>query len=190
MGFNLSLDLGDQEWADLDASSVQEPGWFRCVIDDVKESPDNPGIYQIVFKVVAGPHRGSVIYDRLNDPTQAADENGAKMALKRLGIYAKRLGLADGSSKCFDLDLSRLVGKECYVHMVKKPGKDRDGNTRDFVNVDFAGIFALTDERVNEEARKKFGPPLVSGNGSAATPTPSSSAGSAKKKPPVDYGNL
>ena len=85
---NLDIDIDQAERG----HSVPE-GWYLAVVEDAQESPDQNGTLILTYLVEGGDFDGVKVYDRLYDPANAKDTDGAKACDHRRAIYAKRLGL-------------------------------------------------------------------------------------------------
>ena len=85
---NLDIDIDQAERG----HSVPE-GWYLAVVEDAQESPDQNGTLILTYLVEGGDFDGVKVYDRLYDPANAKDTDGAKACDNRRAIYAKRLGL-------------------------------------------------------------------------------------------------
>ena len=154
MNLEVELDLSDMSEEDVERSGRVPPGWYRTVVDDVSEN-DISGAVSVSYKVSAGPWKGAVIFDYLTDPESAADDDKAKKAKQRLAMFCKRLGLIkkDDFGHAVSVSLTEAIGKECYVKASLNKYKDNQGQDKENIRPDFAGIFALDDERVPKDVR-------------------------------------
>lgn len=158
MSLEMDLDLTgiDLEQEDLGGPGLL-PGWYPCQVTDSYEDHNNAGTLILEFTVTGGPSKGRKITERLFSPANAADEEKAKVALRRLGLFALRLGLVtrEASNKQVRPDWSKALGRLCVIKVIKRKGTDKHGNEREFTNLDFAGVFDPSDDRVPEELRTK-----------------------------------
>jgi hypothetical protein len=200
MGFEIDLDFTGQDLDQLEAGTVSTPGWYRCVVADVADEVNEKNSWNIHYRVTDGPYTNGVIYDRLYDPTMAEDAAKGETSKKRLGIIAKRLGIWDGKDPKPRINLVDAVGKECWIRIVERTFKAKDGTMQKATNVGFADVYPLTDERVPIEIRNPGAAPATSAKAARKAPvTASASAanGKAYTPPPVpparpkpDYSDL
>lgn len=140
----------DADFSDIDPDAIEggtpnRPGWYRTVVHDVGPDPKKPEVILLTFKVVEGPFRGGLIYDRVYDPAYAEDTEKAATTKKRQALVAKRLGVWDGIDKKPHLDWLTAIDKEVVVHLTQ------NRNTG-YVGVDFSGIYPLGHPQIPHDA--------------------------------------
>lgn len=151
--------IEDVDLDGYDAESVERPdglppGWYIACVDDVfKHQKLNALVLK--FRVHAGDHEGQKIEELLWDPSGAKDKDGAKKAKDRRVMVAKRLGLIPEQAwgNQARLDWSGAVGKVVAINVKPRKYKDKAGNDQEKNQIDYGGIFALSDERVPKEVR-------------------------------------
>lgn len=152
MGFELEFDYTEEDAQNLESGTVRQPGWFQAAVHDVSEE-DEKGFWEIHYRVTAGPFRGSTIKDRLWKPEHAADTEKAASAEKRIKLVLKRLGVLNETFGRKRISLADCIGKECWLKLSERSYKTSDGRPATAVNVEWAGIYPLDDERVPAEVR-------------------------------------
>lgn len=169
MSVTTDLDLTGLTEDDLERGGSVEAGWYRTIVTDAFEDAKNPGTIVLKFAVVGGPFDKYEIVERLFHPDNSEDAEKAKVAGRRMALFAKRLGLLGTADfgQAVRLDWSNALGREVALKVIKRKYKDKNGNDRDGVNVDFAGIYQLTDERVPAEMRQGGGGGSVAASSSA-----------------------
>lgn len=178
---SLELDL-DLEGIDLDqeekGSGGLPAGWYPARVADAYEDHKNPGTLVMEFTIADGPHRGRKHTERLFSPLNADNEDKAKTASRRMGVFAVRLGLlprnATGNVRP---DWSRAVGQDVVLHIVRRKYKDKNDNEKEVSNIDFAGLFMPGDERIPEAARGRANSGAAAPGSSGSNPPPSSNNG-------------
>lgn len=184
MGFDLNMTFGANDAQAVEAGTVRQPGWFQAQVYDLTDE-DEKGYWEIHYRVTAGAWSGSTIKDRIWKPEHAADTEKAETATKRLKLVLKRLGVWDGSPGQKQISLADCIGKECWLKLGERSYKGKDGQMVKSVDVEWAGIYPLDDERVPAEARNPGSAPSTSARASARKPA---AAPAAVKKP--DYSDL
>jgi hypothetical protein len=141
-----------------DPDSVEKqgltPGWYLVMCDKVRKD-DKSGALLFRFLVKAGDHEGQDITERLW-PAKGDDPEKARKARERRLLFAKRLGLvpeeAWGANARWDWD--HAVGRVVAIQVKERKYKDDAGNEHVTTQLDFAGIYPVTDPHVPEEIRK------------------------------------
>jgi hypothetical protein len=174
------------------SGGVKEPGYYKVILDDVKESEHLEGALDFYFKVTVGAYKGSVVRDTLNDPNYAKNENASAVSARRLRLYAGRLGLWDGKpGDAINVNWPDAIGREYVVHVVADTYK-KDDQTRTSYKPDFAGVFPPDHPKIPAAVRTALAlPPARAGaaDGKAATPAAAVTTGGAGKAK-VNYGTL
>lgn len=154
----------------VDGGNVSRPGWYKAVVLDVGDDPKRDGVTLWTFKVLEGPFKGGLIYDRLYDPIMAEDTAKAEISTKRLAVYARRLGLWDGEQKKPRINWADALEQEVVLHLTSRKYKDRDGVEKETTNVEFAGIYPPDHPQIPHDAFAPGGgnpPPGKKPSGSA-----------------------
>ena len=152
MGFDLDLSFAPDDAQALEAGNVRQPGWYRAIVHDVTEEHDK-GFWELHYRVTAGPWAGSTIKDKLWKPENAADTAKAETSTKRIKLVLKRLGVWDGVPGQRKISLADAIGKECWLKLGERTYKGQDGQPAKSVDVEWAGIYPIDDERVPPEVR-------------------------------------
>lgn len=198
MGFKLDLEFKAEDAQTLESGTVRIPGWYRAVLQEITEEEEK-GYWDIQYRVTAGPWAGSTIHDKLWKPENAADTEKAEGSRKRIKLVLKRLGVWDGQPTAREFDLAECIDRECWLKLGERSYKGKDGAMAKSVDVEWAGIYPLDDERVPAEVRNPGSPGGVAkaGRKTATAARPEASNGKAYTPPPVpaakpkpDYSDL
>ena len=174
----LDYSLGNAEQADL-GNQLPPNVWYRARVDSVVWDHKSPGTLLFTFVVTAGAYTNVQVQERLWNPDNSEDTKSAEHNRSRRKMFAVRLGLvARNECRPVDVDWEPAIGKEVAIKMVER--KDKDGNMRS--NVDWAGLFLLTDDRAPASVR----------GATPQAPGDSSPASIPLRSPPeeVNYGPL
>lgn len=201
----MEVDFTDMGTDDLDAGGSVIPGYYRAIVAETKDNQFTPGNVDVEFHVTHGPFKGSRVWDTIIDPNNSRDTDAAKRCKQRLAMYLTRSGLftkEDLAGKQIEPDWSELVGKECFIKVVEdnyeKSETDGTKTRKQRMKPAFDGFYALDDERVPEDVRKKNGvtakPKPKDGDqgdaGKTAATQPKAAAGGGSGKRKVDTSKL
>jgi hypothetical protein len=198
----MEIDFSDINPDDFEAGGAVRPGWYRCTVNETKDSQYAAGNVDVEFLVTHGPFRGCKIFDTIIEPSNAADTDKAKKCVNRIGMYLTRLGLftkEELKGRQVVIDWSQLVGRECLVEVKEDSWTKDDGEKKTKVKVTFDGVHALDGDKVPDDVLKKYGltrKPKAkdgdqgeAGHAAASTPKgPQGGTGAAKRK--VDTSKL
>jgi hypothetical protein len=183
MSMEEELDCTNEDLDQLDRGNQLSPGWYRAVLHNVVWDHKSPGTLAFTFAITAGPFARVEVTERLWNPENSNDTDTARKLAQRRITFAKRLGLIDRTAAGTKqrIDWQAAVGMEVGIKMVEK--KDKDGVLRS--NLDWAGVYQISDERV---------PALIRGSTVqlAAQQTAATQTAPPHRPPPapVDYGSL
>jgi hypothetical protein len=143
--------------------------WTEVVHDTQSQTP----CVQAKYEVLGGTDPGCV------GIVQVERLYFSPKSMKRVAIFATRLGLIDASAfgTRSSVDWSALVGQEAIVEIVEEEYTKKDNTKGISSKISFAGVWPLTDERVKDVPRGGAQPIR---NGTAKT----------KKAPTVDLSDL
>ncbi len=201
MSLTEELDLTDDTADSLESGGQIRPGWHHAKVEDAYDDPKNQGTLVLLFRVLGGKCSGAAHYERLWGADNAKDAKSATTAKNRRKLFLKRLGvIGDGDAgKQVSVDWADAIGRECLIKIKRDTKKQDDGETKEYINLDFAGIYRLNHPEVPAEAWKESGlqPPASSSPGTQqaapqapATLTPEQAAAAAKKKKERDVSDL
>jgi hypothetical protein len=177
------LDLTNEDADALDKGSQLNPGWYPAVLDNVTSDVRNPGTLVFAFVIAGGAFDGVKTSKRLFDPLHSNDTDSAKKLAQQRITWAKRLGLIDStaSGRKVSIDWQAAVGQEVAIKVSERKGQD--GILR--CEVEWAGVFPRTDERVPALIRNSTVQPAAQQTAGTHTAPP-------HRPPPaaVDYGSL
>jgi hypothetical protein len=187
---DFDLDLTDIAEEDVERGTNVPAGYNYVRVKDTYEDHKNTDARVFEWEVLFdGPYRKSLIYDRLFDPSSASDPDKALAMRKRIAIYAKRLGLlsSDAFGKRVPINWTVAIGRECVLKTKERSYTDPEtGEKKITIGVEFAGIYAIDDERVPEEVRKRIAHIRSGSNGSVAKPDAGSPTSGASQSKPTD----
>src|ERR1041385_3059993 len=92
------LDFGGQTADEVEQQNSSIPdGWYRAKLATVSDDQTS-GAKILEFQIVHGPMTGRRFKEWLHNPRFANSQGGIEFAKKKMGAYAKRFGLIDGSA--------------------------------------------------------------------------------------------
>lgn len=144
------------DWTDdeVERGGNPPPGWYGARVVDVEENFDNDSI-KVQYEILTpAEFHGRKIFDTLWSPEGAKDEEGAKRAVQRQLMVAKRIGILPPEEQrqgTFDVDWSEALGREVYLRV-----QQRDS----FLQPEYAGVYGADDPRVPEKVRRGEQTPL------------------------------
>lgn len=196
MGFALSFD-DNEDLSKLDQGErVGQPGWYLVDVEDTHED-DKTGARVMKYRIVKGAstdaYNGLFISDYIHDPELSKTPDKKEMSLRRAKGMAKRLGVIDDSVKGQTLEPDWLKPLGTQVVLKLKEGAT-DGKPSGYMNVDFMGVYQLTNSEIPDAIRKALAlPPAVDKDGKVITKATAAQAGAATtasgaKKPPAPSG--
>jgi hypothetical protein len=188
--FAAKASLDDEE----SSRGVREPGFYRAILDEVKESEHSEGAVDFYYRVTMGDYKGSIVRDTLYHPDYARKDSSAPGLARRLRILAGRLGLWDGKpGEAVNVCWLDAIGREVVIQAIEDKYKDKGGVERVNYKPDFAGIFPLDHHEIPEAVRTALAlpPARPKDSGSqATTSTAAAHSGPAGKAAKVNYGAL
>lgn len=148
--FVAKTSLEDEE----SARGVRAPGFYRCILDEVKENDKIAGAVDFFYRVVMGDYKGSIIRDTVHDPNHAKKDTSVDGLQKRIRILAGRLGLWDGKpGEAVEVCWPDAVGREVVIKAVEDKYKGTDGVERTSYKPEFAGVYPLDHHEIPEAVR-------------------------------------
>lgn len=164
MGFALDF-TENQNLNELDQPSfVSQPGWYRAIVKDTSLDDDSGAQvmkYQITKGASTDAFNGAVVTDKIQDPTLSETDEKREWTTRRAKGLVKRLGLVGTAAigQVVEPNFLDCIGKEFVLHLKERKYKDKDGNEKSAVNIDFLGVFPLDHGEIPEAVRVSLGLP-------------------------------
>jgi len=163
MGWKMSM--AGETLDTIDRPLFLQAGFYHVRLDDSFEDT-NSGRQVFEFVVVAGPSEGQKLTERLNNPDYAEGERAVEMAIRRMKLFAGRLGVvtkADEGKEDIELDWTLAIGKEFAIHVQTRSYTDKSGQQKEATNMAFDGVWSMNplSDKMPNACRKALGLPLI-----------------------------
>jgi hypothetical protein len=159
MSAEFRLDLSNISEEDLEAGSHIPEGRYHIQWSDAIRDgqPSQTSYVRLRYTVLAGTDPsavGAVGEERLYE---------TEKAMKRAGIFCRRLGLVDESAfgKVSSIDWAVIIGQEAVIEVKDEEFERRDGSKGVASRITFAGVWGVDDARTRDVPRGKPTTPKV-----------------------------